>query len=82
MRAMGCQSGDLGLEGAGLPMLARHSLRAEQMPRDRLVAGTIPARVERAQCKLNAPLLLRRQGRVPSWTCTGPVPVFCEQCSP
>ena len=63
MRAMGRQSGDLGLDGAGFPMLARHSLCAEQMPRDCLVAGTIPARVERAQCKLDAPSLLRRQGR-------------------
>lgn len=60
MRAMGCESGNLGLEGAGLPMLARHSLRAEQMPRDLLVAGAVPARVERAQCKLDAPPLLRR----------------------
>lgn len=63
MRAMGRQSGDLGLEGAGFPMFAGHSLCAEQMPRYCLIAGTIPARVERAQCKLDAPSLLRRQGR-------------------
>ena len=44
-------------------MLARNCIRAEQMPCDHLIARAVSARIERAQCKLDASSLLRCQGR-------------------